>query len=147
MTTSVRFQLTVEISMSEVVNVNVTMGDCDLYAPLVVVPFSEDNICDGGVKVSLTWGKDPLDLDLYSYMVDKNQTSNRCLTYYCDEKNPCGCTSFEKDNRIVQKFLKKQDMILWIEIETFVRIYYLLSGMALFYQQNFLYDYIFKILG
>ena len=40
-----------------------------------------------------------MDLDLFSFRVRSEDPSDRCLTYYCDQKELCGCTTFDSDNR------------------------------------------------
>merc|ERR1719365_509594 len=62
-----------------------------------MVPMSPP-IKAGCVRVSLTWGSEPSDLDLYSYRVHQFQTEDTCLTYYCDGKDPCHNIDFDQDN-------------------------------------------------
>ena len=77
--------------------VSVSLDQCPHLAPSQLVPLSPA-LEPGCVRLSLIWGKEPADLDLYSFKVNSADTDKRCLTYYCDGKDPCGCASFDVDN-------------------------------------------------
>ena len=77
--------------------VSVSMDQCPHLALSQLVPLSP-TLAPGCVRLSLIWGKEPADLDLYSFKVNSADTDERCLTYYCDGKDPCGCASFDVDN-------------------------------------------------
>merc|ERR1719348_1729677 len=86
------------ISHSTSYEVDVTLAECDLLAPVVLMPLTATPE-DGCVVMSLTWGEEPQDLDLYSYRVHENNTNDQCLTYFCDHKDPCDGVTFDVDNR------------------------------------------------
>ena len=50
-----------------------------------------------GVRITLAWGENPADLDLYSYKVSRDDPQDTCLAYYCDQKELCGCMEFTND--------------------------------------------------
>ena len=77
--------------------VSVSLDQCPHFAPSQLVPLSP-SLEPGCVRLSLIWGKEPADLDLYSFKVNSADTDDRCLTYFCDGKDPCGCASFDVDN-------------------------------------------------
>ena len=77
--------------------VSVSLDQCHHLAPSQLVPLSP-TLDHGCVRLSLIWGKEPADLDLYSFKVNSGDTDDRCLTYFCDGKDPCGCASFDVDN-------------------------------------------------
>ena len=77
--------------------VSVSLDQCPHFAPSQLVPLSP-SLEPGCVRLSLIWGKGPADLDLYSFKVNSADTDDRCLTYICDGKDPCGCASFDVDN-------------------------------------------------
>ena len=79
-------------------HVNMSSGECEMFTPVELTPLSPEAPA-GCVRMSLTWGEDPQDLDLYSYRVHKNETEDQCLTYYCNGKDPCNGTAFEVDNK------------------------------------------------
>jgi len=78
--------------------VNMTSDECDIIHPVSLTPLSPEAPSDC-VRLSLTWGEEPQDLDLYSYRVHENNTEDQCLTYYCNGKDPCNGTAFEVDNK------------------------------------------------
>lgn len=80
------------------VNLTANSQDCEAYKPIYPVPLTCENICDNGVQLSLTWRKEPVDLDLYSFRVLNSDSSQYCQTYWCDKKEQCGCTTFDTDN-------------------------------------------------
>jgi len=84
--------------MTTTLQVFVTQDQCELLAPMELAPMSPP-LEPGCVRISLTWGKDPKDLDLYSYRVEQNNTDDQCLTYYCDGKDPCDGVDFDTDNK------------------------------------------------
>ena len=57
-------------------DVDLHLGNCDM-APSLLIPLDPPITCKGGVKVSLTWDDQPQDLDLYSWKVGHNDTTNR----------------------------------------------------------------------
>jgi hypothetical protein len=61
-------------------HVNMSSGECDMFTSVELTPLSPEAPA-GCVRMSLTWGEDPQDLDLYSYRVNKNETEDQCLTY------------------------------------------------------------------
>ena len=77
--------------------VSVSVDQCPHLALSQLVPLSP-TLAPGCVRLSLIWGKEPADLDLYSFKVNSADTDERCLTYYCDGKDPCDCASFDVDN-------------------------------------------------
>ena len=81
--------------------INVQPGLCDAYHPIDLSPLSPKlpEVCEEGVRASLSWGEQPKDLDLYSYRVDNNNTDDCCLTYFCDGKDPCSGTTHDIDNK------------------------------------------------
>ena len=85
------------MNVTSAFRVAVTPDQCSLLAPMEMVPMSPP-IKAGCVRVSLTWGAQPSDLDLYSYRVHQFQTEDTCLTYYCDGKDPCDGIDFDQDN-------------------------------------------------
>ena len=86
------------ISMKNVFQVNITLDECEMFSPVELTPLppTPPNAC---VRMSLTWGESPEDLDLYSHRVHRNETEDQCLTYYCDGKDPCNGTAFDIDNK------------------------------------------------
>ena len=86
-------------TLTRTFTVNVQPGDCNEYEPIELTPLSPTPLCARGARVSLTWGEDPSDLDLYSHRVNNNDTEDYCLTYYCDGKDPCNGTSHDVDNK------------------------------------------------
>ena len=86
------------ISMKSVFQVNISLDECELFSPVELTPLSPTppKNC---VRMSLTWGESPEDLDLYSHRVNRNETTDQCLTYYCDGKDPCNGTVFDIDNK------------------------------------------------
>ena len=87
------------MNMTTTLRVAVTPDQCELLEPIELVAMNPDNLETGCVRVSLTWAKQPQDLDLYSYRVNKNQTEDQCLTYFCDGKDPCNGVDFNTDNK------------------------------------------------
>ena len=51
------------------------------------------------VRLSLAWGAQPQDLDLYSWRVNSENSTDHCLTYYCNGKDPCNGTAFDVDSQ------------------------------------------------
>jgi hypothetical protein len=87
------------MTLTRTFTVNVQPGDCAMYEPIDLTPLSPSPLCERGARVSLTWGEHPSDLDLYSYRVNNNDTTDECLTYYCDGKDPCNGTTHDVDNK------------------------------------------------
>merc|ERR1719370_1511367 len=85
------------MNVTSAFRVAVTPDQCSLLAPMEMGPMSPP-IKAGCVRVSLTWGSEPSDLDLYSYRVHQFQTEDTCLTYYCDGKDACNGIDFDQDN-------------------------------------------------
>lgn len=86
------------MNLTSTQRVSVTPDECLLYAPMMVVPLTGP-LEPGCVRVSLIWGKQPADLDLYSYRVHQYRSEEQCLTYYCDGKDPCDGIDFDIDNK------------------------------------------------
>jgi hypothetical protein len=86
------------ITMKSVFQVSVSLDECEIFSPVQLTPFppTPPKKC---VRMSLTWGETPEDLDLYSHRVNRNETTEQCLTYYCDGKDPCNGTVFDIDNK------------------------------------------------
>jgi len=79
--------------------VNITLEQCELLKPVELQPMSPSLPCDDGIRISLSWGANPKDLDLYSNQVNKNTSEDECLTYYCDGKESCPGSNFDVDNK------------------------------------------------
>ena len=86
------------ITMTSVFQVSVSLDECEIFSPVQLTPLPPrpPKKC---VRMSLTWGETPEDLDLYSHRVSRNETTEQCLTYYCDGKDPCNGTVFDIDNK------------------------------------------------
>merc|ERR1711970_330103 len=86
------------IPFSTSYEVDVSDGECDILAPAILMTLvaTPEDDC---VSMSLIWGEEPQDLDLYSYRVHENNTNDQCLTYYCDGKDPCSGVTFDVDNQ------------------------------------------------
>ena len=54
------------ISYSTSYEVAIDSGECDVLAPVVLLPLTK-RPADDCVSLSLTWDEEPQDLDLYSY--------------------------------------------------------------------------------
>ena len=67
------------ITVTIVYDVDLHLGNCEVPLSLLV-PLDPPITCEGGVKVSLTWDDQPQDLDLYSWKVGQNDTTNRYIT-------------------------------------------------------------------
>ena len=87
------------LSLTRTFTVDVQPGDCNEFLPVDLSPLSPSPLCERGARVSLIWGEEPADLDLYSHRVNNNDTSDTCLTYYCDGKDPCNGTTHDVDNK------------------------------------------------
>jgi len=94
---------TIYISMEGYMNltttlfVAVTPEECEFLAPFDLVPLKKPT--PGCVEISLTWGEDPQDLDLFSYRVHEFVTDDQCETFYCDGKDPCSGIKFLNDTK------------------------------------------------
>ena len=86
------------INLTTTLRVTVTPDQCELLAPMELVAMSPEMKL-GCARLSLTWGQQPQDLDLYSYRVSENKTEDQCLTYFCDGKDPCQGVDFNTDNK------------------------------------------------
>lgn len=86
------------LNLTSTRRVEVTPEECQFLAPMALAPMSTP-LEPGCVRVSLTWGDTPKDLDLYSYRVHKYRSEDQCLTYYCDGKDPCRGIDFDIDNK------------------------------------------------
>ena len=86
------------VTMESVFQIMVSMDECEIFSPMQLTPLppTPPRKC---VRMSLTWGETPEDLDLYSHRVGRNDTTEQCLTYYCDGKDPCNGTAFDIDNK------------------------------------------------
>jgi len=109
--------------------INMSAGECDMYHPVELTPLSPDTPA-GCVRLSLTWGEEPQDLDLYSYRVHKNESEDQCLTYYCNGKDPCNGTAFEVDNK--SGGLNGSETITYCSTEDYTNMVYVddLSGQG-----------------
>jgi len=110
-------------------HVNMTQEECELITPVELTPLSPEPPADC-VRLSLTWGENPQDLDLYSYRVNTNETEDQCLTYYCDGKDPCNGTAFEVDNK--SGGLNGSETISYCSTEEYTNMVYVddLSGQG-----------------
>ena len=109
--------------------INMSSGECDMYHPVELTPLSPETPA-GCVRMSLTWGEEPKDLDLYSYRVHKNESEDQCLTYYCNGKDPCNGTAFEVDNK--NGGLNGSETITYCSTEDYTNMVYVddLSGQG-----------------
>merc|ERR1712142_199704 len=109
--------------------INMSSGECDMYHPVELTPLSPETPA-GCVRLSLTWGEEPKDLDLYSYRVHKNESEDQCLTYYCNGKDPCNGTAFEVDNK--SGGLNGSETITYCSTEEYTNMVYVddLSGQG-----------------
>merc|ERR1712106_886369 len=109
--------------------VNMSSGECDMFNPVELTPLSPEAPA-GCVRMSLTWGEQPQDLDLYSYRVNKNESEDQCLTYYCNGKDPCNGTAFEVDNK--SGGLNGSETISYCSTEDYTNLVYVddLSGQG-----------------
>merc|ERR1719435_536375 len=109
--------------------INMSSGECDMYHPVELTPFSPETPA-GCVRLSLSWGEQPQDLDLYSYRVHQNQSEDQCLTYYCNGKDPCNGTAFEVDNK--SGGLNGSETITYCSTEEYTNMVYVddLSGQG-----------------
>merc|ERR1719466_138679 len=109
--------------------VNMTAEECEMINPVELRPLSPEPPAEC-VRMSLTWGENPLDLDLYSYRVHKNETEDQCLTYYCNGKDPCNGTAFEVDNK--SGGLNGSETISYCSTEDYTNLVYVddLSGQG-----------------
>merc|ERR1719466_174643 len=110
-------------------HVNMTAEECEMINPVELRPLSPEPPADC-VRLSLTWGENPQDLDLYSYRVNTNETEDQCLTYYCDGKDPCNGTAFEVDNK--SGGLNGSETISYCSTEEYTNMVYVddLSGQG-----------------
>ena len=77
---------------------SVSLDECEIFSPVQLTPLPPrpPKKC---VRMSLTWGETPEDLDLYSHRVSRHDTTEQCMSYYCDGKDPCNGTVFDIDNK------------------------------------------------
>jgi hypothetical protein len=80
------------------IHVDVTPDQCALFEPIQLAPLCT-KLEPGCVRLSLLWGAEPADLDLYSYRVNREEPNEQCLTYFCNGKDPCNGTTFDIDNQ------------------------------------------------
>jgi len=110
--------------------VNITSKECPLLESIELQPLSPELPCDNGIRISLTWGQNPKDLDMYSSQVNKNDTNDQCLTYYCDGKDECPGATYDVDNK--QGGLNGAETITFCDNEDYVQTVYVddLSGQG-----------------
>jgi len=86
------------VTMERMFEVDISMDECELFDPVEMTPLPPipPNAC---VRLSLSWGEEPQDLDLYSYRVNSTNATDTCLTYYCNGKDPCNGTAFDVDSK------------------------------------------------
>ena len=86
------------VTMERMFEVDISMDECELFDPVELTPLqpTPPREC---VRLSLSWGEEPGDLDLYSYRVKSDNMTDTCLTYYCAGKDPCNGTVFNTDNK------------------------------------------------
>ena len=99
-----------------------------MLEPVELQPLSPELPCDDGIRMSLSWGKNPMDLDLYSNQINKYDTNDECLTYYCDGKDECPGATFDVDNK--QGGLNGSETITFCDNDDYVQMVYVddLSG-------------------
>ena len=115
------------VTMERMFEVDISMDECELFDPVELTPLqpTPPHEC---VRVSLSWGEEPQDLDLYSYRVNSDNVTDTCLTYYCNGKDPCNGTAFNIDNK--SGGLNGSETITYCETEEYTNMVYVddLSG-------------------
>ena len=115
------------VTLERMFEVDVSMDQCNLFDPVEMTPLppTPPPSC---VRLSLSWGPQPQDLDLYSYRVNNNNSTDQCLTFFCDGKDPCNGTVFDIDSK--NGGLNGSETITYCETEDFSNMVYVddLSG-------------------
>merc|ERR1712106_732191 len=68
-------------------------GDCE---PTILVPLSP-LLPPGALRLTMSWGEKPLDLDIYAQQKNSNNPEPSCTTYY-EKKTECDGVTLDLDN-------------------------------------------------
>ena len=115
-------------TLTKELEVNVPQGSCDVFHPMLLAPLSPQlpPSCKHGLRASLAWAMEDLDLDLYSWRMDNNNTENTCLTYFCDGKDPCSGITHDIDSKAGG--LNGSETITYCNDEDFVHMIFVDGG-------------------
>ena len=113
------------VTMERRFEVNIPMDKCELIKDLVELTPLHPTPPSQCVRLSLSWGPEPQDLDLYSYRVNTGNITDNCLSNYCNketEKDPCEGATFRTDNK--HGGLNGSETITYCKTEEFSNMVY-----------------------
>merc|ERR1719427_1721429 len=84
------------MSLKENLDVNCDISNCRECKPSVLVPLSPI-LQPGEVRMTMSWGERPMDLDIYTLQKNLNNPDPSCTTYYSN-KNGCEGVTLDLDN-------------------------------------------------